>query len=55
MFSWSLSILFTILHVELWMPGKYTDSKGNIALMNTICDMIQFVFFYLFLMSHRLL
>ena len=25
------------------MSGKYTDSKGNIALMNAICDMLQFV------------
>ena len=27
------------------MPGKYTDSKSNMALMNTICDMSQFVVF----------
>ena len=26
------------------MPGKYNDSKGNVVLMNTMCDMSQFVF-----------
>ena len=25
------------------MPGKNTNSKGNMALINTICDMSQFV------------
>ena len=25
------------------MPGKYTDSNGNMALMNAMCDMSQFV------------
>ena len=25
------------------MPEKITDSKGNTALMNTVCDMSQFV------------
>ena len=43
MFSWPLSITFAILHVDLWMPEKITDSKGNTALMNTVCDMSQFV------------
>ena len=43
MFSWPLSIPFAILHVDLWMPGKFTDSKGNTALMNAMCDMSQFV------------
>ena len=38
MFSWPLSIPFAILHVDLWMPGKFTDSKGNTALMNAMCD-----------------
>ena len=27
------------------MPGHYTDSNGYIALMNVMCDMIQFVVF----------
>ena len=42
MYSWSLSISFVIIHVDLWMPGKYTDSKGNMALMNGMRDMSQF-------------
>ena len=43
MFSWSLSILFAILHVEVWMPDKYIDIKSNMALINAICDISQFV------------
>ena len=43
MFSWPLSILFAMLYVDFWMPGKFTDSKGNTALINSMCDMSQFV------------
>ena len=43
MFSWPVSSPFVIIHVDLWIPGKYTDSNGNMALMNAICDMSQFV------------
>ena len=43
MFSWPVSYPFTILHVDLWMPGNHTDRNGYIVLMNTMCDMIQFV------------
>ena len=43
MFSLSLSILFAILHVEVWMPDKYIDIKSNMALINAICDISQFV------------
>ena len=25
------------------MPSKYTDSKSNMVLMNTMCDILQFV------------
>ena len=25
MFSWHISSPFTIIHVDLWMPGKYTN------------------------------
>ena len=32
-----------MLYVDIWMPGKYTDSKGNMALINAMCDMSQFV------------
>ena len=43
MFSWPVSSSFAILHVDLWMLGRFTDSNGNVALMNTMCDMYQFV------------
>ena len=43
MFSWPVSSPFAIIYVDLWMPGKYTDSNGNMALMNTMCDTSQFV------------
>ena len=43
MFSWPISSPFAILHVDLWSPGYMTDQHGYIALMNTMCDMIQFV------------
>ena len=41
--SWPLYTPFVILHVDLWMPVKYTDIKDNMALMNAMCDMSQFV------------
>ena len=32
------------MHVDLWMPGKLTDSKGHtLQLMNAMCDLTQFV------------
>ena len=34
---------FNIVYVDLWIHGKCTDSKGNMALMNDMCDMSQFV------------
>ena len=43
MFSWTVSLPFAILHVDLWIPGNYTDNNGNIALMNTMCGIIHFV------------
>ena len=39
MFSWHVSSPFAIIHVDLWMSGKYTDSNSNMALMNALCDM----------------
>ena len=41
MFSWPISSPFTIFHVDLWSPGHMADH--NIALMNTMCEMTQFV------------
>ena len=43
MFSWPVSSPFAILHVNLWMPGHYTEPNGYMELMNTMCDMSQFV------------
>ena len=43
MFSWPISSPFAILHVDLWSSGHMTDQNGFIALMNTMCDMIQIV------------
>ena len=43
MFSWPVSSLFVILHVNIWIPCHHTDPNGYMALMNTICKMSQFV------------
>ena len=43
MFSWPVSSPFAILYVDLWMPGHHTDPNGYMALINTMCDMSQFV------------
>ena len=43
MFSWHVSSLFTILYTDLWLTGNFTDSSGNVTLMNVMCDMTQFV------------
>ena len=34
---------FAIIHLDLWMPGHHTDNNGNMAFMNAMCDMSQFV------------
>ena len=43
MFSWPVSSPFAILHADLWMPDHFKDRNGNVALMNVMCDMTQFV------------
>ena len=43
MFSCPVSSPFAILHADLWVPGHFTDSDGNVALMNGMCNMTQFV------------
>ena len=43
MLSWHVNSPFAIIHVDLWIPSKYTDSKGNMILMNDMCDISQFV------------
>ena len=39
MFSWPVSSPFAIPHVDLWMPGHYTDINSYIACMNVMCGM----------------
>ena len=43
MFYCLVSSLFTILHVDLWMPDYHKYPNGHMALMNEMCDMSQFV------------
>ena len=43
MFSWPASLPFAILHTDLWIPVHFEDMNGNVALMNVMCDMTQFV------------
>lgn len=43
MFSWPMRSSFAIIHVDIWIPSKYTDSEGNMALMNDIYDISQLV------------
>ena len=43
MFSWPVTSPFAIIKVEFWIPGKYSDSNGNMVLINAMCDMLQFV------------
>ena len=43
MSSWPVSSPFPIHHADLWMPGHFTDSNDNVALMNIMCDITQFI------------
>ena len=43
MFFWPVSSPFAILHAGLWVLGHFTDSDGNVALINVMYDMTQFV------------
>ena len=36
LFSWLVSSPFTIIHVDLWIPGHYTDSNGNINVRHIV-------------------
>ena len=43
-FSWHVTTLFYIMHIDLWMPGKLINEDGNtLQLMNCMCDLTQFV------------
>ena len=43
-FSWTITVLFWIMHVDLWSPGVIENSaeeKGY--LLNSMCDRTKFV------------
>ena len=40
---WPISTPFVILHVDLWILCRYTDSNGYIVLMNVMCHVSRFV------------
>ena len=42
-FSWPVSLPFAIICIDLWMFSKYTDSNGNVILMDTMGNISQFV------------
>ena len=43
MFSWPISSPLAILPINLWLLGHFKDRNGNVALMNVMCDINQFV------------
>ena len=43
MFSWPVSSPFVNFHVNFWMSGHHINPNGHMVLMNTMCDMSQFV------------
>ena len=43
LFSWPVSSPFSILYVDLWYPGNSTNHAGEQYLLNTMCDITQFV------------
>ena len=43
MFSWPVSSPCAILHADLWLPVHFIDHNGNVALMNAMYDMNQYV------------
>ena len=42
-YSWPVTTPFAIISVDLWTPGNVTRPDGYVALLNTMCDMTQFV------------
>ena len=43
MHSWPLDSPFSIIHIDIWYPGDKTDQDDNWYLLNTMCDMTQFM------------
>ena len=42
--SWSATVPFWIMHVDLWSPGHISDDQGQKGyLMNSMCNISQFV------------
>ena len=41
--SWPITTPFAIISVDLWQPGEMSDYTGRNHLMNSMCDMAQFV------------
>ena len=41
--SWPITTPFSIISVDLWAPGDMADYKGRNHLLNSMCDMTQFV------------
>ena len=43
-FSWPVTTLFYIMHVDLWAPGHLVDKNGcTLQDMNYMCDLTQFI------------
>ena len=40
---WPLSTPFSVISVDLWSPGKIESTMGYKHLLNSMCDMCQFV------------
>ena len=43
-FSWSVTSLFYIMHVDFWAPGKFINKQAGRTMMflNAMCDLTQF-------------
>jgi len=41
--SWPVTTPFSILSVDIWKPGATSNPRGYNGLLNTMCDMSQFV------------
>ena len=42
--SWPLLTPFAIISVDIWSPGEVTSPTGAKFILNSMCDMTQFVF-----------
>ena len=47
-FSWPVTTLFYIMHINIWSPGHLVDNdstRSTNQLMNYMCELTQFVIF----------